>query len=776
MRHPAGFQYPSCLPRRGRRVLFSAVLLAGVSSMAAHAAPAGAQVPGPRSGPPSALHAAPALGHPARHGRAVGRAVRRPTLEAITVTSARTARFHTMANTVNTISGRELQELHIVSPKEIAAFVPGVTAVNATSGSTPIFSIRGIGLDDYIGTNMGGIGIYLDGVFAPYPVFYNGQMFDVQTVSVEKGPQGFEYGRSTTGGSINVESIKPTGRFGGYLDWGYGSYGTNTARGAVNVPVADNIYNRFAFSYINGDGWQHDIHTGRLYGAQDLLGLRNLTQFVIDDRSSLMLNIHYIRDRGTPVSPQDVDGDAVNGLPDRTIGVGPNARANAVNVGGNAASRDENGGGIGVNYTRAFDFGTFTSATGIDFYRRDDYDNYDGESVHVGDYRWNDTAIVQSHDMHLRMRLARRLTVTVGTYESWDRIDGAYTSYRSFLLGAPNANLTDRFVQQNVSAGLYANTVTTIVKGLDFIAAGRVSYDSRGFDGGTIDDSGAVTGVAGSHLSYLNTAHDYGRLTGRVGLRYTIMPGTLVYGTISNGYKAGAYFAAPVTAPQALDYVRPENLTAYEIGAKTSLLRNRVQIEGALFDYEYHNRQTLFVAEMPRGITSLSLGPIPRARSRGGEMSGTLHELVPNLDLRGSFAYLDAQAITPVTNIGGLPLLSNVTAHSAIPFAPRFSWDAVARYGIDAGPRYRVTVQASYTWKDNMLVALGDPNGKTSKIGSFGMRMEVGPKSGRWTAALYVDNMLDKHGDTYSFTGSDNSRVQYLQTPRWVGCDLRYNF
>jgi|GEM_PF-938667 len=695
--------------------------------------------------------------------------------EAIQVTGSRAQRFLTTAATVNVLSGRELQELHITSPKDIAAYTPGLTAVNATSGSTPVFSIRGIGLDDYTGNNMGGIGIYQDGVFAPYPVFYTGQMFDTQSVAVEKGPQGFDYGRSSTGGNIAVETVKPDDKFGGYVDWGYSSYGTNTASAAVNVPITDRIQNRTAFSYINGDGWQRDIHTNKRYGSQDQLGLRNLTRFLIDDRSSLLLNIHYTRDKGISMSPQDTDGDAVNGFPTGTVGVGPNAAYNAVNVGTNRVGRNENGGGVSINYTHDFNWGQFVSTTAFDAFRRSDYDNYDGESINVGDYHWNDTSLAQSHDMHLRMDLAKRFHLTVGVYESWDKINGAYTSYRSFLLGVPNGNLTDRFVQQNVSTGLYINTVTNVLRNLDFIASGRFSWDDRGFNGGTIDDAGALTSK-GAYLSRLDTTHSYARLTGRVGLRYTIMPGTQVYATISNGYKAGAYFAAPVSAPQALDYVRPENMIAYEVGAKTSLLHNHVQIEGALFDYEYHNRQTLFVAEMPMNITSLSLGPIPRARTRGGELSSTLHDLIPNLDLRGSFAYLDAQATNAVNDIGGLPLLSSVTAHSVLPFAPRFSWNAVARYGIDLPRAYRMTLQTSYTWKDNMLVALGDPNGVTDKISSFGMRMEVGPKTGKWTAAVYVDNMLNKHGNTYSFTGSDNSRVQFLQTPRWIGCDLRYNF
>ncbi|WP_183478771.1 TonB-dependent receptor domain-containing protein [Komagataeibacter kakiaceti] len=693
-------------------------------------------------------------------------ALRSTTQETIHVQRSRATRFQNKVGTVDTMSGQELQDLHIVSPKEIAAFTPGVTAVNATSGSTPIFSIRGVGLDDYSGTNMGGIGIYLDGVFAPYPALYNGQMFDVDNINIEKGPQGFESGRSTTGGSMNIESIKPTDKFGGYLDWGYSSYNTNTGKFAINVPITKRIFNRTAFSYANGDGWQHDIHTNQRYGAQDLLSLRNLTKFVIDDRSSLLLNLHYTRDRGTPTSPQDTDP---------TVGVGPNPKYNQVNVGNNRVGRNENGGGVSLTFNRNFDFGTFTSTTGIDFYRRSLYDNYDGESVNIGDYHWNDTYIAQSHDMHLQTNIARIFHLTVGVYESYDKIDGDYTSYRGYLEGVPVANFSDHFSQQNLSTGVYVNTVTNITRKLDFIAAGRFSYDERGFHGGTTDDNGILSGVPGSHLSYLDQNHEYERFTGRVGLRYKIVPGTFVYGTISNGYKAGTYFSAPVTAPQALDYVRPENLIAYEVGVKSSLLHDKLIINGSLFDYEYHNRQTLFVAEMPGNVTSLSLGPIPRARTRGGELSGTWRNVIPNLDLRASFAYLDAQAISAVSSIGGLPLLSNVTAHSALPFAPRFSWDAVVRYGIDID-RYRMTLQASYTWKDNMLVDLGDPNGESSKISSLGLRMEFGPKTGKWSASVYVDNLMNRHGDIYSFTGSDNSRAQYLQTPRWVGCNLHYNF
>ncbi|MFT8417292.1 MAG: TonB-dependent receptor [Acetobacter sp.] len=720
-----------------------------------------------------AKHVAPSHTPAPTHRR--NTAVHAVSSEQITVSRTHTQHYLSTPGTVNSISGQELRSLHLESPKDIAAFTPGVTATNAVSGSAPIFSIRGVGLDDYVGTNMGGIGIYLDGVFAPFPVFYTGQMLDIESVATEKGPQGFDMGRSTTGGTINIQSVKPSDKFGGYAEWGYSSYNTNRSRFAINTPITSKIANRFAFNYVKGDGWQKDINTGARYGAQDQLALRNLTKFQVDDTSSILLNLHYTRDKGTSTSPQDI-GSTSEGA------TGKNPAANAVSVGNAAPQRNENGGGASVNYTKLFDFGTFSSTTAIDVYHRNDTDNYDGSALSISDYKWKDTAIAQSHDMHLRMNPTKIFHLTLGVFESYDKIDGDYTSER--LQSKSGINLTNHFSQQNLSTGVYVNTVTNITKKLDFIASGRFSYDERGFNGGSSYSAIAANSPrlsapyyaqVGDALTGVNERHDYHRFTGRVGLRYQIMPATYVYGTISNGYKAGSYFAAPVLAAGALDYVKPENLIAYEVGVKSSLLHNKLEVEGSLFDYEYHNRQTLFFAPITPVTNSLTLGTIPRARTRGGELSTTLHNLVPNLDIRGSFAYLDAQVKSPVNYINGLSLDPTVAHNSPLPFAPRFSWSAVARYNIDVN-LYRVTLQASYTWKDNMWTALGDNNAKSDKISSMGLRMEVGPKTGKWTTSVYVDNLQNKNGSMYSFTGSDNNRIQYVQTPRWIGCEVRYNF
>lgn len=153
--------------------------------------------------------------------------------------------------------------------------------------------------------------------------------------------------------------------------------------------------------------------------------------------------------------------------------------------------------------------------------------------------------------MHLRMKLAKIFHLTVGVFESYDKIDGDYTSLR--LQSSSAINLNNHFSQQNLSTGVYVNTVTNITKKLDFIASGRFSYDERGFNGGSrysaiASDSPRLFAPyyaqVGDALTGVNARHEYHRFTGRVGLRYKIAPDTYAYGTISNGYKAGSYFAA----------------------------------------------------------------------------------------------------------------------------------------------------------------------------------------------------------------------------------------
>src|SRR3546814_19246496 len=77
----------------------------------------------------------------------------------------------------------------------------------------------------------------------------------------------------------------------------------------------------------------------------------------------------------------------------------------------------------------------------------------------------------------------------------------------------------------------------------------------------------------------------------RAGIDFKPVPGTLLYGTISKGYKPGSFGTINATTVSQLKGVLQESVLAYEMGFKTDLGVNGVDFSGAVFYYDYTNKQ-----------------------------------------------------------------------------------------------------------------------------------------------------------------------------------------
>jgi len=66
----------------------------------------------------------------------------------------------------------------------------------------------------------------------------------------------------------------------------------------------------------------------------------------------------------------------------------------------------------------------------------------------------------------------------------------------------------------------------------------------------------------------------------------------LTYASVNRGIKGGGFNAAAVSAiPVSLVSYKPEVLTAYELGVKTTLFERRAQINASVFHYDYRDYQ-----------------------------------------------------------------------------------------------------------------------------------------------------------------------------------------
>ena len=100
----------------------------------------------------------------------------------------------------------------------------------------------------------------------------------------------------------------------------------------------------------------------------------------------------------------------------------------------------------------------------------------------------------------------------------------------------------------------------------------------------------------------------------KAGLDYRFNDDMLAYFTVSHGFKSGGFNGAQGnTTSQLLPY-RPEELTAFEVGAKLTLLDNRMQFNANTFYYDYKDKQEGDVAVTFVGNI---VGPDQRAEIRG---------------------------------------------------------------------------------------------------------------------------------------------------------------
>lgn len=742
-------------------------------------------------------------------------------IEEIVVTAQKRAQSVTdIGVTVTAFGAADVKELGFENPKDLAENTPGLSSVNATSGGTPIFAIRGIGLDDFNSNNTSGVGVYIDEVLAAYPVFLNGQLFDVERVEVLKGPQGTLYGKNTTGGAINFVSVKPGDEFEGYVTAGLSRWNTYKVEGAVNANLAEGINSRLALTSTQGDGWQKDINTGKEFGEPNVLAVRSLTSFELGDNTDLLLNLHYTKDEGTPLSPQNPTADQVWWLPQGTIGTSDDSTE--VNVGALDVGRDEEGLGASATLTMDFEAFTLTSITAFDQYSRDAVDNYDGSALAVADFINDEEFDVFSQELRFTSNSEGAFNWVAGLGYSYEEVSAHTTVNLTDLIafgitdpivgfGIPvsvdSATSSAIYQQDTTSFGAYLHTETDLNEQWTLTVGLRFSYDKRKFDGFSIDNEGWFRTFENLNLDYAADLADDGlpngsvpivytppvagevggvmdetqterNWSGKIGLDYALNEDWLFYGSIATSYKGGLFKGSPSGSDEAAAYVGPEEVLAYELGFKGSMLDNTLQLNTAIYQYEYYDRQTVasIFSQSTQSISS-TLANIEESAINGAELE--LHWLpAQGWDVRAGVSYIDGEVTkSPGATVRGLPLMLPIPEGTKMAQAPKWSYNTIVRYEWSPIDGYTASALANYSWVDEQLAGLGGGDElKYGEVDNLRLRISVGPDDQQWLVSAWVDNLENHNASTFVFPTADTSQVVYLQQPRNYGIEISYNF
>ena len=165
--------------------------------------------------------------------------------------------------------------------------------------------------------------------------------------------------------------------------------------------------------------------------------------------------------------------------------------------------------------------------------------------------------------------------------------------------------------------------------------------------------------------------YDTDNVSGKIGLDYTGIEDTLLYASVSRGFKSGGFQGQLSFDPAALQPFGDEEVLAYEVGMKSRLAGNSLEFNASVFFYDYEDMQFyggLF--DSPVGVL-FGIANIGDAEIKGAE-ADIWWRPTEGLDLRFGLGYLD----TEITN----SVVDGVATGSELPNSPEFTFSSMARY------------------------------------------------------------------------------------------------
>jgi outer membrane receptor protein involved in Fe transport len=177
-------------------------------------------------------------------------------LEEVIVTARRTEESaQVVPVSITALSADALERKVVLNVQDLQTSVPGLFISPNSQGGAPTFAIRGAKADN--GTSAT-VAVYIDDVPVVSTLSVANMVYDLQSVSTLKGPQGTLFGANSTGGAIIFLPNKPTNKFEGYGSVGFGSYSRQQYQGMVNLPISDVLQLRLAAEVVRRNGYERN--------------------------------------------------------------------------------------------------------------------------------------------------------------------------------------------------------------------------------------------------------------------------------------------------------------------------------------------------------------------------------------------------------------------------------------------------------------------------------------------------------------------------------------
>ena len=771
------------------------------------------------------------------------------TVEEVIVTAQKySQRLSDVGMAITALSGEQLDRQGINDVSGLSKLDTSFVVSQAFYG-TPIYTIRGVGYNDFSLAASPTVSVYTDEVPYPYLPLTKAVSFDIERVEVLKGPQGTLFGQNATGGAVNYINKKPTSDF----TWGFGSsfrtYNAANFNGFISGPIAPNLNGRLAFDINTGGAWQKSLtRPDDKLGDLDQKRLRASIEWRPNDRLKVDLTAVGWQDKSDTLIPQAIAAVPANpGTYPNTPFADPalRGRTYASIVGLTAQpfpTKATQAEWIGGTHPHANETAYQGSA-------RVEYQLTDQVLLtYVGSY--------QQYDQRDRYEntgtLENQFTVTsgkVGAGYSELRLSGrAFDKKLNWLVGADYSDVRTferQFTHLGTTAA-YGLIQLPVILGLStryldpFQMLQNVSNDRNkswavfgnleyhllptlSVHGGlrytktTIDHAECSRDVDGNlaagfnflqiarrlPINHLNQGDcvtlgpnrisgvqmgklDEDNISWRVGADWHPVEGTLVYGSVSKGYKSGNFPTLSSSAYVQLLPVTQESVLAYEVGLKSRFYDDRIEIDGAVFYYDYRNKQLQSAVPDPLGIFGVlnALVNVPKSTEKGAELA-VKYRPISGLMLTASTTYLDTKvdgdfagfnpySTSATINLKGEPFPNTPKWSARI--GGQYSWDVLNdRYTAYVGFDANYVGHTQGQFGNASAVAQGFPSLEIKSYATLDLRAGLDSKDGKWRFQVFGRNVTDQYYWTQA-THIFDSSVRFAAPPATFGASVAYRY
>jgi iron complex outermembrane recepter protein len=710
---------------------------------------------------------------------------------------------------ITALAGSQLAARGISDTESLFTNVAGVSYQEfGASPEGTLLYIRGVGNLDFGDQQESPNSLYIDGAYFSFQGAAGLPLYDMQQVSIARGPQGTLFGRNATGGLIQLTTNKPTDYFTGYLTTGYGSYNESKIEGAISGPLSNDVDVRVSFLYHRQDGFI-DNTLGPNVGGDKSLNARFQVQYTPTAETKDLFETFINRilpdfaaggyTEAYPSAPNPAnhgldqeDSGALfaancanlyytappGGFPPGTYNcLGETEPPGQLYPTGNPWRLDDPRVGfldrwlIGATntLTQNLSWAELTATTNYTYFAKHYIEDDSLGPVPLFGYGANTNAYQASQELRLSGSTPK-LDWQAGLY--FLTIDGEYNQTLPFGdINSPYIVSGAYYHQDVYSYALYNQYQYAIDSRWHVILGGRVEKDRKRADVlGFCSTDPAVCDEYGydpTSQSVSGTLADT-EWSGNFQLTYNATQDVMLYAGVRRGTKSGE-IVVPLTTGPGLTFqsmvVKPEVLTDFEGGLKSELLGNRLRVNLNGFYYHYDDYQAFkFVVIEPVLFNA-------QARDFGADLDTTA-ALTSSLTAHFSLEYLHTRVFGvalpdgSVDNDAQQPLAPNLSFTSDL----RKEWQGnLGRVFIEAGvsyvgARYFSTINEA-TFRAPSYVIANASAGYTTP-------------NGKWTSALTVDNLNDEAYPNYI---ADNTLVAgyteaQVAPPRMIHWQLTYNF